>query len=233
MDTATNLLDTLGSTSPALHGSLDVSLILTALGAALASALGAMLLYRLFYAQRGTGSQLQRSFPLLAVSITALFIGIQVSIPLSLGLLGSLSIIRFRTPVKDPEEIGFLMLVIASSIAAATFQFAFMGYLFAFAVAGLLILRGIAALHRVQRDGILVVTLPTWEAAKLPAVEEYLKKSFRSYRLESSADREDNTTFQYAFTGLRPSTADFNAGLRELASFRSIHLVMDRPGGIR
>jgi hypothetical protein len=37
-----------------------------------------------------------------------------------LGLLGALSFVRFRTPVKDPAEIGYLLLLIAMSIGAAT-----------------------------------------------------------------------------------------------------------------
>ena len=52
-----------------------------------------------------------------------LFLGIQTSIPLSLGLLGALSFVRFRTPVKDPAEIGFLLLLIASSIGASSGNF--------------------------------------------------------------------------------------------------------------
>ena len=71
-------------------------------------------LYVHFYKRRSTGSQIHKSFPLLGLSITAIFICIQFSLPLSLGLLGALSIVRFRTPIKEPEEIGFLMLLIAT-----------------------------------------------------------------------------------------------------------------------
>ena len=70
-------------------------------------------LYVHFYSNRATGSQVHRAFPLLGISITAIFVTIQFSLPLSLGLLGALSIVRFRTPIKEPEEIGFIMLVIA------------------------------------------------------------------------------------------------------------------------
>ena len=49
----------------------------------------------------------------MAPSITALFISIQFSLPLSLGLLGALSIIRFRTPVKEAEELVYLFIAIA------------------------------------------------------------------------------------------------------------------------
>jgi hypothetical protein len=37
--------------------------------------------------------------------------------------LGALSFVRFRTPVKDPAEIGYLLLLIAMSIGAATHTF--------------------------------------------------------------------------------------------------------------
>ena len=35
------------------------------------------------------------------------------SLALSLGLVGALSIVRFRTPIKEPEELGYLFLIIA------------------------------------------------------------------------------------------------------------------------
>ena len=94
-----------------------------------------------FYQNRATGGQINRAFPLLGIAITTLFVSIQFSLPLSLGLLGALSIVRFRTPIKEPEEIGFLMLVIASSIAIATANFKFMMILLAATVAALMLLR--------------------------------------------------------------------------------------------
>ncbi len=105
----------------------------------LVGSLLASLLYLRFYSSRATGSQVHRAFPLLGLSITAIFVCIQFSLPLSLGLLGALSIVRFRTPIKEPEEIGFIMLVIATSIATATFKLAFVGIIFAIAILALLI----------------------------------------------------------------------------------------------
>ncbi len=42
---------------------------------------------------------------------------------LSLGLVGSLSIIRFRTAVKEPRDIGFLFWAIAMGLAVGTSEF--------------------------------------------------------------------------------------------------------------
>ena len=92
-----------------------------------------------------------RAFPLLGVSITAIFVCIQFSLPLSLGLLGALSIVRFRTPIKEPEEIGFIMLVIAASIATATFKLAFVGILFGVAILALVLQRAVRS-RRTQGD---------------------------------------------------------------------------------
>ena len=36
---------------------------------------------------------------------------IKSSLALSLGLVGALSIVRFRTPIKEPEELGYLFLL--------------------------------------------------------------------------------------------------------------------------
>ena len=38
---------------------------------------------------------------------------VKSSLALSLGLVGALSIVRFRTPIKEPEELGYLFLTIA------------------------------------------------------------------------------------------------------------------------
>lgn len=93
----------------------------------LASALLSSWMYVRFYGGRATGTQIHRAFPLLGISIAAIFVCIQFSLALSLGLLGALSIIRFRTPIKEPEEVAFIMLVIATSIACATFNLLFLG----------------------------------------------------------------------------------------------------------
>ena len=108
-------------------------------------------MYSRFYERKGTGSQIHRAFPLLGISITALFICIQVSLPLSLGLLGALSIIRFRTPIKEPEEAGFIMLVIASSVVCATFNFQFLVFLYVAALATLMVIRKVRGSGKAAR----------------------------------------------------------------------------------
>lgn len=233
-DTPSLRLDAAVSALQRLREQIDIGDFLSALLAALLAAFAAQLLYRFFYERRGTGSQIHRAFPLLALAVTTLFIGVQVSLPLSLGLLGSLSIIRFRTPVKEPEEVGFVMLVIAASICAATREFAFIGWLYAFAFAALLAMRGASLCSWLRRDGLLVLTLPDAEAeARAPDIERALRAQFRRVWIEASSSRDGTTTWQYAVAGLEGGAEAAVRALRAAAPFTAVNLFLDRPGGIR
>lgn len=56
----------------------------------------------------------------LSILSTVLMVLIQSNLALSLGMLGSLSIVRFRTNIKDPRDIGFIFWSMAIGLAAAT-----------------------------------------------------------------------------------------------------------------
>ena len=47
---------------------------------------------------------------------------VKSSIALSLGLVGALSIVRFRTPIKEPEDLTYLFLSIALGVGYGSFQ---------------------------------------------------------------------------------------------------------------
>ena len=52
-------------------------------------------------------------FPILTTTTMIVISIVKSSLALSLGLVGALSIVRFRTPVKEPEELTYLFLAIA------------------------------------------------------------------------------------------------------------------------
>jgi len=61
---------------------------------------------------------------LLAPIISVVMLYIRGDLVLSLGLIGSLSIIRFRTPIKDTRDMVFLFWVIAVGLGAGTYNWA-------------------------------------------------------------------------------------------------------------
>lgn len=54
-----------------------------------------------------------RNFLLITMTTMLIITIVKSSLALSLGLVGALSIIRFRTAIKEPEELAFLFLAIS------------------------------------------------------------------------------------------------------------------------
>lgn len=186
-------------------------------------------LYRYFYSNQSTGSQIHRAFPLLGISITSIFITIQFSLPLSLGLLGALSIVRFRTPIKEPEEIGFIMLVIACSISAATFNFIFLGIILFVAVGALMILKS-GLLYQKQDNGVVIVTLPTDRHESIYSqLVSQLDKLTVNGRIESISKSDTESVVSYAFKGLgQNSLSDLQVGLNELVGESNYNIFVNQ-----
>jgi len=63
-----------------------------------------------------------RLFPLLVLSVILIITVVKASLALALGLVGALSIVRFRTPIKEPEELLYLFLNIAVAVALGAGQ---------------------------------------------------------------------------------------------------------------
>lgn len=98
----------LTESAPLSLPTLTINLILTLILASLLAS---------FYTHHGRSfsnrSKLAQILPIIAVT-TALIIGVvKSSLALSLGLVGALSIIRFRTAIKEPEELAYLFIAIA------------------------------------------------------------------------------------------------------------------------
>jgi hypothetical protein len=67
-------------------------------------------------------NQIANIIPILSASIFIVIVIIKSSLALSLGLVGALSIVRFRTPIKEPEELVYLFLAIAIGIGYGSGQ---------------------------------------------------------------------------------------------------------------
>ena len=63
-----------------------------------------------------------RVFVFIAATTMLVIAIVQSSLALSLGLVGALSIIRFRTPIKEPEELAYLFLSIGLGLGMCANQ---------------------------------------------------------------------------------------------------------------
>jgi hypothetical protein len=80
-------------------------------GAALMAAVLAVVYVR-YARSMSNRSAFGRNFILLATTTTLIITVVKSSLALSLGLVGALSIVRFRTAIKDPEELAYLFIAI-------------------------------------------------------------------------------------------------------------------------
>ncbi len=84
-----------------------------------AAILGTIL--RIFYVRYGNSvsnrERFASNFLPLALTTMLIITIVKSSVALSLGLVGALSIVRFRAAIKDPEELTYLFLVIGIGLA--------------------------------------------------------------------------------------------------------------------
>jgi len=62
-------------------------------------------------------------FILLSITTTIVITVVKFSLALSLGLVGALSIVRFRAAIKEPEELVYLFMIIGIGLASGSAQF--------------------------------------------------------------------------------------------------------------
>ena len=90
--------------------------ILVALGIACVLALYIFFVYRVVTRKTFYSKNFNITLAIITVITAALILTMQSSVVLSLGMVGALSIVRFRTAVKDPMDLAFLFWSISVGI---------------------------------------------------------------------------------------------------------------------
>lgn len=143
--------------------------------------------------------------------VTALVIlAVTSNIVLSLGMVGALSIVRFRTAIKEPSDIVFLFWAIAAGIvlAAGLIPLAVFGSL----LIGLILLI-FAQQKTVDKPYILVVHCADSEAEK--ACREYVAQNVKKLSLKSKSVAPGCIELNYEVR-LKDADTDFINALAEL-----------------
>lgn len=78
--------------------------------------------YRVYGRSFSNRSKLAAILPVLVLIVALIISIVKSSLALSLGLVGALSIVRFRTAIKEPEELIYLFLAIAVGLGLGADQ---------------------------------------------------------------------------------------------------------------
>ena len=116
-DTTTNFTDIIkNSVMENFASDISLTKILLTLGIAFVIGLFIYLLYKRVF----SGILYSKSFNVSLIGMTMItamvIIAINSNLVLSLGMVGALSIVRFRTPIKDPTDLIFLFWAAAAGI---------------------------------------------------------------------------------------------------------------------
>lgn len=124
----------------------------------------------------------------LAVITAAIILAIQSSIVISLGMVGALSIIRFRTAIKDPMDLCFMFWAIAVGICCGA-HLAEISIILSAIMTVLVIC--LDRLPIAQPPMILVINMK--EGSAEPTVLEIVERFCKYYKVRSRNSRESGT----------------------------------------
>ena len=163
---------------------------------------------------------------LLAPIVSVVMLYIRGDLVLSLGLIGSLSIVRFRTAIKDTRDMVFLFWVIAVGLGSGTYNWGVV------VVSSFIIMVLVAALyyirygHTVNSDFVLVLSgSPPFNGQ--PA-REIIAKFTQEARLRSQdlQDERWEMVFELALSDPSSKSADeFITALKSLEGVSEVSLL--------
>ena len=195
----------------------DVPGILTALAAALL--LGALiyLVYRKFYA----GVVFSRTFAVTLVGMTVLTcmvtLAISTNVVISLGMVGALSIVRFRTAIKDPMDLLYLFWAITTGITAGAGM-----YVLGLLAAAIMILMIVLFYHKQQRGKIYIAVIHyTGDQAGDEVIRCFGK---RKYFVKSKTMRKEKTEMAVELY-CRQNDMDFMEKIRSIEDVEDVTLI--------
>ena len=206
-------------------GSISILEIVLGLLVALLAGLFILFVYRRTMRQ----VSFNRSFCISMLLITAIsammVLTITSNLALSLGMVGALSIVRFRTAVKDPSDTAFLFWAVAAGITAGAgfYLLTVIGCL----VVGLICILCVVLFDKADKPFLLIVRAENAEAAN--QVEAALTEGAGKFSLSSMLENDTYTEVIYEL-GVNPQMRETIAQLKTLPGIRSVSLVDCRKG---
>ena len=204
-----------------LENVASVSLLDMVLALVLAFGLGLFIF--LVYKKTFTGVMYSSSFGVTLVALTMIttmvILAVTSNVVLSLGMVGALSIVRFRTAIKEPLDIAFLFWSIAVGIvlAAGLIPLAVFGS----AVTGFMLL---AFVNRKSRCDPYIAVLQCDGPDSEARAAEFLRQNTRRCVVKSKTVQKDAVELNLEIR-LKDENTGFINALADLPGVRSAVLV--------
>ena len=140
----------------------------------------------------------------LAIITTLVITVIKFSLALSLGLVGALSIVRFRAAIKEPEELVYLFFIIAIGLANGANQF-LLSILATTIILSFLFIRNIYKNKKnnsgnlISDSNILHVNVLKNDRKNIDEIISQLKSNFKYLKLKSANIEKTSSNYVFWF----------------------------------
>lgn len=180
-----NFLDMIkNSVLERFDGTLSVWQVVLGLLFALTAGVFILYVYRRTMKKVAVGRSFMLSLLLICAITAMMVLTITSNLALSLGMVGALSIVRFRTAVKDPADTAFLFWAVAAGITSgAGFYLLTLG---GCAVIGLVCIYSVRFLDKADKPFLLVIRAEN--AQVLESAEKQLQEDSFSFSQSSCVD---------------------------------------------
>ena len=144
---------------------------------ALSAIAGFLIKYLFIYCSKTFSNKeaISENFILMTMTTTIVIFIVKSSLALSLGLVGALSIVRFRTAIKEPEELSYIFLCIATGVGLGAGQPIVI--LTSLGIISIILLLRKQVPNKRQSHSEMVLTLRFVTPQQLPKVIEQLDKA--------------------------------------------------------
>lgn len=222
-----NFLDIIkNSVLERLDGSLTPIQIILGLLFSVLAGIFILFIYKKTMRKVAVGRSFMISLLLICAITATMVLTITSNLALSLGMVGALSIVRFRTAVKDPADTAFLFWAVASGITsgAGFYLLTVIGCV----IAGLVCLICVKFMDKSKKPFLLIVRCE--QARALDKAEELLVKEKIPYMLSSCVDTGKYTEAIYEIGVKNPIQNTFSA-IKEFPGVLTVSLVDCRKDG--
>ncbi len=189
---------------------------------ALLISLWVLWIYKLSYQTTVYNKSFSMTLPISALVTTMVIMAVSSNVILSLGMVGALSIVRFRTAIKNPLDTIFMFwaIGIGITVGADSTVLAIIGSI----VIGLAILF-VQALEIFTTPYILIVSLePGFDQKGLSAE---IKKIYPKYQVRNTSVSKDAIEYTYELRG-KKGIETLVEPLREVAHVKQVILLSYR-----
>ena len=212
----------LESFSPSDMSGSDIAIILIE---TFIIALYIFLIYRFITRDTFYNKNFAVSMAIISVVTAGIILAMQSSLVISLGMVGALSIVRFRTAIKDPLDLLFLFWSIGTGIIVGAGLFSVGLLLAAFVTIGLMILQ---IIPNISSPELLVIKLVDKQCES--SVMDTISHNSTRYKIDSKSITKAQTTLI-----VEVKTSNGSALVDSLSNIEGVSMVtlMEHQGEVK